>query len=150
MPQSFACIHCHLVFSTKDREPLLVPDLTTRLYEYMGGICRNHNDVLVAAGGRPDHVHLIVSFGKQTAAAEAVRIIKSNSSRWIHETFPQLRGFAWQNGYGAFAMSYSSLDDVKRYIHNQDEHHRVRTFKEEFLAMLDKHNLPYDERYIWD
>lgn len=149
MPQSFACMNCHLVFSTKNRDPLITENIATRLYEYIGGTCRGNSDVLIAAGGMPDHIHLIVSLGKETSATTAVRTIKSNSSRWVHETFDNLRGFAWQNGYGAFAISYSNIDDVKRYIDNQAEHHRVRTFKEEFIALLKRHNMPYDERYVW-
>ena len=149
MPQSFACMNCHIVFSTKNREPLVTKNIASRLYEYIGGICRNNGDLLVAADGMPCHVHLIVSLGKQTPATEAVRTIKSNSSRWVHETFANLRGFAWQNGYGAFGISYSNVDDVKQYIDNQSEHHRGRTFKEEFIALLKRHKLPYDERYIW-
>ena len=150
MPQSFVCMHCHIIFSTKHRQPLITRDAAPRLYEYVGGIVRNTGSRLMAAGGMPDHVHLIVSLGKQEALADAVRDIKSNSSRWIHETFANLRGFAWQTGYGGFAVSYSNLDEVKRYIAGQHEHHRVRTFKEEFLAFLKRHNCEYDERYIWD
>jgi len=124
--------------------------MPTRLYEYTAGILRETGGKLITAGGMPDHVHLLVSLGKQKALADAVRDVKANSSRWIHETFENLRGFAWQTGYGAFAVSYSNIDDVKRYIANQKDHHRVRTFKEEFLAFLKRHDIEYDERYIWD
>ncbi len=150
MPQSIACMNCHVVFSTKNREPLIVPDMASRLYEYLGGICRQTGNDLGAAGGMPDHVHLVLSLGRQACLADAVRDIKSNSSRWIHQTFTNLRGFAWQNGYGAFAVSYSNLDEVKRYIADQQKHHRVRTFQEEFIAFLERHRLKYDERYVWD
>jgi putative transposase len=150
MPQSFVCMHCHIIFSMKNREPLISPVVAPRLYEYIGGIVRNAKSKLAAAGGVADHVHLMVSLGKQEALADAVRNIKSNSSRWIHEAFSSLRGFAWQAGYGAFAVSYSNLDEVKGYIANQHKHHRVRTFQEEFLALLKRHGIEYDERYIWD
>ena len=149
MPQSFISMNCHVIFSTKNREPLITGDVATRLYEYIGGTARETGNRLLAAGGMPDHVHLVVSLGKQEAVADTVRDIKSNSSRWIHETFANLRGFAWQTGYGAFSVSLSNVDDVKRYISNQQEHHRVRTFKEEFIAFLKRHNIEYDERYIW-
>ena len=150
MPQSFVCMNCHIIFSTKKREPLIMPDAAPRLHEYIAGTIRQTGCKLLAAGGMPDHVHLLVSLGKQKALADAVRDIKANSSRWIHETFDKLRGFAWQTGYGGFAVSYSNTEDVKRYIANQREHHRVRTFKEEFLAFLERHHVEYDERYIWD
>ena len=150
MPQSFGCMNCHIIFSTKNREPLILPDFAPRVYQYIGGTARNTGNTLMAAGGMPDHVHLLVSLGKQSCIADVVRDLKSNSSRWIHETFADLRGFAWQTGYGAFAVSYSNLDQIRQYIANQQEHHRVHTFKEEFMAFLKRHNLEYDERYVWD
>jgi REP element-mobilizing transposase RayT len=139
-----------MVFSTKNRVPLISPDLAPRLYGYIGGIVGNLGGSLVAAGGMPDHVHLIVSLGKTMSTADTVRTIKSNSSGWVHETFPRMGQFAWQTGYGAFAVSYSNLDDVKRYIAHQEDHHRVRTFQDEFRALLQRHNIEYDERYVWD
>ncbi|HUT92953.1 MAG TPA: IS200/IS605 family transposase [Thermoguttaceae bacterium] len=150
MPQSFICLNCHMVFSTKNRVPLINADLTPRLYGYLGGIVDGMGGKLVAAGGMPDHVHLIVSLGKTMSTADTVRTIKSNSSGWIHETFAKMDRFAWQTGYGAFAVSYSDLDRVKKYIADQEEHHRARTFREEFLALLERHSIEYDERYIWD
>jgi putative transposase len=150
MPQSFAYLNCHIIFSTKNREPLLLPHFTSRLYEYIGGTVRALGGSLVAAGGMPDHIHLSVSLGRRMCVADTVRDIKSNSSRWIHETMSDLRGFAWQSRYGAFSVSRSNLDDVKRYITSQAEHHQVRSFQEEFLAFLKRHDIEYDERYIWD
>ena len=142
-------MNCHLVFSTKNRVPLIDPDLTQRLYGYIGGIVDNAGGRLAAAGGMPDHVHLIVSLGKTMSMADTVRLIKSNSSGWVHDTFPEMRRFAWQTGYGGFAVSYSNLDQVKQYIDNQQEHHRKRSFKEEFVALLKRHNIEYDEEYLW-
>jgi putative transposase len=150
MPQSFACLHHHLIFATKGRAPLITPDLQPRLYDYIGGILRSEGCALIAAGGMPDHVHLLVSLGKQVSISEALRIVKANSSRWIHETFPAVSGFAWQVGYGAFAVSFSHLDKVKAYVSRQAEHHRRMTFQEEFVAFLDRHGIEYDERYLWD
>ena len=150
MPQSFACLNCHIIFSTKNREPVIMPDFAPRLYQYIGGIAHNTGNTLMAAGGMPDHIHLLVSLGRESCMADVVRDIKSNSSRWIHETVANLRGFAWQSGYGAFAVSYSSLVQVRQYIADQQEHHRVRTFQEEFRAFLKRHNIQYDERYVWD
>src|SRR5437868_6814778 len=151
MPQSFACLHHHLVFSTKNRDPLMTREVQPRLFDYVGGILRSERCALVAAGGMPDHVHLLVSLDRRLSISEAIRIIKASSSRWEHETFPDsLSGFAWQAGYGAFAVSYSHLDRVKAYLSRQAEHHRRITFQEEFIAFLQRHGIEYDERYLWD
>jgi putative transposase len=150
MPQSFSCLHYHLIFSTKGRAPFLVGDLPNRLYAYIGGIIRNENGTLAAAGGMPDHVHLLVSFSRESSVSDVLRQIKGSSSRWIHETIPDLRGFAWQAGYAAFAVSYSHIETVKQYIATQADHHRTVTFQEEFRAFLRRHELQFDERYLWD
>jgi REP element-mobilizing transposase RayT len=150
MPQSFACLHYHFVFSTKGRAPLLAADWQPRLFEYMGGTLRTMSGCLVAAGGTDDHVHLLARLGRETAVAEAMRLLKSNSSKWIHETFPSFASFAWQAGYGAFTVSFSQLGVVKAYIAKQEEHHRVQTFQDEFRELLRKHEIEFDERYIWD
>jgi putative transposase len=150
MPQSFACLYYHLIFSTKNREPTLRDALRPRLYEYVGGILRAEKATLVMAGGMPDHVHWLISLHQQTSVSEALRLIKANSSKWIHETFPEFRSFAWQSGYGAFSVSFSRLSDVKHYIAVQEEHHRITTFQEEFLSFLKRHEVSYDERYLWD
>jgi putative transposase len=127
-----------------------MPDWSPRLYEYIGGTVRAKGSLLFAAGGMPDHIHLVISQGKQATIADIIRDIKANSSRWIHETFNSLRGFAWQTGYAAFSVSQSNLDEVKQYIANQAEHHRVRTFQEEFLLFLKRHGVQYDEQHMWD
>ncbi len=150
MPQSFACLNYHVIFSTKGRAPFLVGDLPNRLYAYVGGIVRNENGTLVAAGGMPDHVHFLISLSRESSVSDVLRQIKSSSSRWIHETIPDLRGFAWQAGYAAFAVSYSHIEIVKQYIATQTDHHRTVTFQEEFLAFLRRHDLEFDERYLWD
>jgi REP element-mobilizing transposase RayT len=135
MPQSFVSLHCHLVFSTKHRQSMIAPDLQPRLFEYMGGTARGRNTTLIAAGGMPDHVHLLVSLGKEIALSDYLREMKAQSSKWIHKTFSSRSEFAWQAGYGAFAVSYSQIDDVKKYIHHQEVHHRTRSFQEEFVLM---------------
>ncbi len=150
MPSSYTCLRYHLIWSTKHREPLLTDEVRDRLFAYIGGILRNHNGVLLAAGGMPDHVHLLADISKQQAVADAACIIKSTSSAWIHETFADLRGFAWQTGYGAFTVSYSGVPAVKQYLAHQAEHHRVRSFQEEFLEFLQRHEVEYDERYLWE
>jgi putative transposase len=150
MPQSFGALYFHLVFSTKNRQPLIDDDLQARLYEYIGGILRAEKSVLLAAGGMPDHVHLLVSLSRELSIAETLRLVKANSSKWIHETFPDRQHFAWQAGYGAFSVSFSNLPDVKHYLARQAEHHRIRTFQDEFREFLRKHELEWDERYVWD
>ena len=149
MPQSFTCLHYHIVFSTKDRRPMIGDDIRDRLYEYIGGILVENKSLLVAAGGMPDHIHILASISKERSIADAMRLVKTNSSKWVHETFPKNDSFAWQAGYGAFAVSYSSLDSVKKYIADQATHHRRIGFKEEFIALLRRHDVEFDERYLW-
>ena len=150
MPQSFASLHYHLIFSTKNRAPLLSDDVSDPLYAYIGGILRAENGALAAAGGMPDHIHLLVSLGRESSLSDILRQIKGSSSRWVHETFPSRRGFAWQSGYAAFAVSYSLVHRVKHYIATQADHHRTVTFQEEFLAFLRRHEIEFDARYLWD
>jgi len=148
MPQSFVASHLHVVFGTKGHLPLLRADVQPRLYEYIGGIARGQGSALIAAGGISNHVHLLVSLSKEISVAAAARDIKANSSKWIHETYPGMGKFQWQVGYGAFSVSQSNLEGVKRYIASQEEHHRRVTFRAEFVALLQRHGLPYDERYL--
>ena len=150
MPQSFGSLHFHVVFSTKSRQPWIEAELQSRLYQYLGGILRAEKSVLLAAGGMPDHVHLLVSLSRELSIAETVRLVKANSSKWIHRLFAERQQFAWQAGYGAFSVSFSNLPEVKDYIARQPEHHRVRTFQDEFRDFLRKHELEWDERYVWD
>ena len=124
-------------------------ELKPRLYQYMGGILQDEDCRLLAAGGVSDHVHLLADLGRQTCVAELMRLVKCNSSKWVHETFPGRRDFAWQNGYGAFSVSMSNIQDVKAYIEGQVEHHRTQSFQEEFLAFLQRHQVAYDPRYVF-
>jgi REP element-mobilizing transposase RayT len=150
MPSSYTCLRFHLIWSTKHRQSILSGDIRDRLFQYIGGIIRNDGGKLLAAGGMPDHVHLLADLGKQQSVSDAVRDIKSNSSGWLHQTFSELKSFAWQTGYGAFTVSYSSTDTVKYYIDNQAEHHRQRTFQEEFVEFLRRHGIEYKEQYLWE
>jgi putative transposase len=149
MPQSFSSLHCHIVFSTKCRLPQIKPDFQPRLFEYIGGILRNHSSPLIAAGGMSDHVHLLVSLSRSISVADAVRVVKSNSSGWLHDELRD-RDFQWQAGYGAFAVSYSNIDPVTTYLANQAEHHRKLSYQDEFREFLRRHNIEWDERYVWD
>jgi putative transposase len=149
MPQSLAALYCHIVFSTKNREPLIDAAIEDELYAYIGGILRERKGVLSAAGGVEDHVHLLVSMGREWAVSDLVRDIKANSSRWFHDTLCRSE-FAWQAGYGAFSVSVSQLDIVKKYLAKQKEHHAKHSYQDEFRGLLKKHGLDYDERYVWD
>jgi REP element-mobilizing transposase RayT len=149
MPNSHTSLHYHVIFATKGRQPLIGPDWRERLFMYIGGIARDLPGSLLAAGAMPDHVHLLLGLHPTVAVSNAMRDIKAGSSKWIHETFANKRHFAWQDGYGAFAVSYSQLEGVRLYIANQEEHHRGQTFEQEFAAFLQRHQIPYDPRYIW-
>jgi putative transposase len=150
MPQSFAAVHLHIVFSTKHREPSLLPEITPRLHEYLGGLIRGVKAVPVAVGGMPDHVHLLVGLGREATIADLLRDVKAGSSRWVHDTCPNLGGFAWQAGYGAFAVSRDRVPRVHRYIANQADHHKTETFQDEYRRFLRLHGIEWDERYVWD
>jgi putative transposase len=140
----------HIVFSTRNREPCLDPGMRPRLFEYLGGAVRGEGGTALAINGVADHVHLLVRLRSDTAVSAVVGAIKANSSGWIHRTLPGYAGFAWQTGYGAFTVSASQVGKVREYIENQEEHHRVRTYQEEFLAFLKAHGIEYDERYVWE
>ena len=149
MPSSYTCLYYHLIFSTKERRPLITAEWQTRLYDYMGGIISHEKGRLLAAGGTTDHMHLLASLTAQKAVSDLLRLVKANSSKWVHETFAEHREFRWQDGYGAFSVSFSNLAQVKRYIAEQQQHHCRISFQEEFLAFLQRHGVTYDERYIW-
>jgi REP element-mobilizing transposase RayT len=143
-----SCFHC--VFSTKERQPLIPPELQERLWPYLGGIARENQMTAIEIGGVADHVHILLSLPSTLSLAKALQLIKGGSSKWVHDTFPEHRLFGWQVKYGAFSVSVSQLDKTIQYIKNQVEHHRKMTFQEEFLALLKKHRIAYDERYLWE
>lgn len=147
MPGSFTQLLFHAVFSTKNREPLITPEIQPRLYGYIGGIVRNQRGSLLAIGGIPDHLHLLIRTRPDLAVSDLMRELKGDSSEWAHETFPR-SAFGWQDGYAAFSVSASAKDRVIEYIENQEEHHRVRPFGEELRALLDAHGVEYDPRYL--
>ena len=150
MPQSHAAVYLHVVFSTKNREPRLTPNFTPRVYEYLGGVAHGNGCRLLTAGGIADHVHLLVSLGRPITIADLVKQVKAASSRWVDDTFAERREFAWQAGYGAFSVSPSQLKVVTRYIANQEEHRRTRSFQDEYRELLTNHGIEWDERYVWD
>jgi REP element-mobilizing transposase RayT len=145
---SFANLIYHIVFSTKNRGPSITPDIRDGLYAYLGGIVRSEGGILLEVGGVADHVHLVVKLKPVVAVATALRVIKSNSSRWVNDTAGRNERFEWQVGYAAFSVSESQVEAVRRYVRNQEEHHKKVTFKEELVALLEKNGIPYDERYL--
>ena len=150
MPQSLSSVYLHIVFSTKNREPSIIPELRARLWAYLGGICRNLHCIPVQIGGTSDHIHILCLFSRDIAIQNFVAKIKAESSKWIKQQGTPLPDFHWQTGYGAFSVNPSETSKAVRYIANQEEHHRNRTFQEEFLLFLKKYNIPYDEKHLWD
>ena len=149
MAHTFANLLTHIIFSTKDRQPLLSRDFKPDLLAYMGGIVRELQGKCVASNSMPDHIHMLLWLPPSMAIAEAMRILKTNSSRWARQKSGS-HGFAWQTGYGAFSVSQSNAASVVKYIREQQTHHRHITFQEEFISFLKKNGVPYDERYIWE
>jgi putative transposase len=147
---SYVSSYYHCVFGTKERRPLISPGLQERLWPYLGGIARENEMKALEIGGMPDHVHILLSLPSTLAVAKAMQLIKGGSSKWFHETFQEHPLFGWQAKYGAFSVSVSLLDRTIQYIRSQSQHHRKMTFQEEFLALLNKHGIAYDERYLWD
>jgi REP element-mobilizing transposase RayT len=151
MPQSLAAVYLHLVFSTKERR-LFLQDRAMReeLHKYIGGVSKTLECAPIRIGGVEDHVHVLARFGRTLSIAEWVKELKRLSSIWVHERGPLHAGFQWQNGYGVFSVSRSKLDDVTAYVEGQEDHHRRMSFQDELRAMLRKHGMEYDERYLWD
>ena len=150
MPGKYLSLRVHFIWSTLQRQRWILPEMEDELYRYIGGIFRNKDGALIEAGGDQDHIHLYASLPSTVTVAEIVNAVKSNSSGWIHEKFPQRRHFAWQKGYGAFSVSKSMEKELIPYIRNQKAHHQRVDFKEEFVAFLKRHGIEYDERYLWD
>jgi putative transposase len=148
MADTYTSLLTHVTFSTKRRLPLITPDLEARLLPYLGGIARELGGALLVSNSVVDHVHLLVALPPTIATSEAVGKLKGSSSKWIHETFPEARSFAWQRGFGAFTVSRSNVPGVARYIEGQKEHHRKVTFQEELSRLLQRHGIEVDERYL--
>jgi REP element-mobilizing transposase RayT len=150
MANTYSSIHIHYVFSTKNREPVILGKVQARLWAFMGGIARENRMLAKCVGGVADHVHLLISLPTSLSIAKGIQLIKGGSSTWMRETFPEIRDFYWQEGYGAFSVSQSHIADTVAYINTQEEHHRHKTFQDEYLAFLRRHDIAYDERYLWD
>ena len=149
MSHSYVSNLMHCTFSTKGRYRLIDSDLESRLWPYLGGIARENRMKALAIGGTTDHLHALLSLPGLMSFAKAVQLIKGGSSKWINDTFPGPKKFEWQEGYGAFSVSASQVPKTIAYINNQKEHHRKKTFQEEFLELLTKHGIEYDQRYVF-
>jgi putative transposase len=147
MAHSFRAHYFHLVWSTRNREPFIIEEIRCLLYAYIGGVIKNHNGKLLEAGGMPDHIHLLVGLKSPDDFSKLIRDIKTSSSLWINKNAPE-KHFAWQDGYGSFSVSYSSLDKVKLYIKNQEHHHKTSSFDKEYLQLLNLHNIDFDSRFV--
>jgi putative transposase len=148
MPSTHLSLHYHIIFSTKHRLPLIQERWKPDLHAYLGGILRDVGGVPESVGGIGDHVHLLVGLRATHTLADVLREIKAGSSRWVHEKM-RVRQFSWQDGYGAFTVSPSSLDQVRAYIADQERHHERKTFEEEYVEFLRKSGIEFDERFLW-
>ena len=149
MANTYINILIHTVFSTKNRESWLSSSLRERLYPYMCGIARENGLKVLCIGGTDNHIHILLLLDSTTSIAKAIQLIKGGSSKWIHETFPELRLFWGQEGYGAFSIGISNVDETKKYIENQEKHHKKESFRDEYLKFLRKNNIDFNEKYLW-
>ena len=150
MANTYTSLHFHFTFSTKHRHPWIAPEIEQRVWAYLGGIAKKNNLKPLKIGGIEDHVHLLLGDAATIAPAKIAQLVKGGSSAWIHEEFPELADFAWQDGYGAFTVSKSVIPGISAYIENQREHHRTRTYQQEYRILLEQHGIDFDERYLWD
>jgi REP element-mobilizing transposase RayT len=148
MAQSYTNLLYHIVFSTKDRKRLITADVKGRLYEYIGGTIRGLGGVLIAINGVDDHIHILARLRPDKAVSDILRDLKANASGWMHDVFPEVNDFSWQRGYGAFTVSASQVDRVRRYIANQEEHHQKKDLREEFIELLRKNEIEFEGRFL--
>ena len=147
---SFTQLTYHVVFATKYRHPAITDQIKKRLYEYIGGTIRAKKGNLIEIGGVNDHVHILTRLSPAIAVADVVREIKANSSKWMNEQPETIQTFEWQKGYGAFTVSYSQIAVVEQYIRNQEEHHRTRSFQEEYIEFLERHGIEFRLEYLFE
>lgn len=150
MPQSLSKLYVHLVFSTKHRERVIAPGDGPDLHAYMGGTLHGKQCIPVEINTEPDHAHLLFLLARTVALSDVVGAVKKSATDWLRDRGPGYRGFHWQTGYGAFSVGESAIDSVRQYIRNQREHHRTRTFQDEYRVLLEKYRIEYDEHYVWD
>ncbi len=150
MGQSLVQNYIHIIFSTKHREPLIQPPVEQELHAYLGGICNRLESQSIIVGGYTDHIHILCKLSKKIPLMKLIEELKSPSSKWIKTKGKSYEKFYWQDGYGAFSVNPSEIDIVIAYIANQKEHHKKKTFQDEYRAFLKKYQIEYDERYVWD
>lgn len=150
MAQTVVSLMLHIIFSTKNREPLITPEIEPELFAYMGGILKNNESRLLDAGGTADHVHLLISQSKNISLSSLMKDVKKDSSSWIKTKGREFRNFYWQDGYGGFSIGKSDTPELRKYIGSQKEHHRKRSFQEELIQFLDEYGIEYDIRYLWN
>jgi len=148
MSQSFTNLLYHLIFSTKDRRPIITLDYQPRLYDYIGGIIREVGGTSLGINGIEDHVHVVTKLRPDKALSDVLRVLKCNASGWMHDVFPSLAEFSWQRGYAAFTVSQSNVEEVRRYVAGQKEHHKKISFRDEFIEFLKENYIEYDERFV--
>jgi REP element-mobilizing transposase RayT len=148
MSDSYTNLLYHIVFSTKDRRPLITPDHEVRLYDYLGGTIRTLGGISLELNGTQDHVHLLAKLRPDCALSDVLRDLKANATGWMHDVFPALKNFSWQRGYGAFTVSQSNVQAVRQYIARQKEHHQKISFRDEFIKFLRENGIEYHERFI--
>lgn len=147
---SFTQLTYHIIFATKYRRPSISDNIQERLYKYIGGTLRAKKGHLIEIGGRPDHVHILASLSPSLAVADVVRDVKANSSKWMNEQSDILQTMQWQKGYGTYTVSYSQIENVQQYIRKQEEHHRTRTFQEEYITFLKRHGIEFRLKYLFE
>ena len=150
MPQSLVRNYMHIVFSTKNRQSFIDKNIQNELYPYISGISKNLETPVLAIGGVEDHIHILCLLSRKIALMKFIEEVKKNSSKWIKTKGQTYSNFYWQNGYGGFSVNPTEIEIVKKYILNQEEHHKKRTFQDEYRAFLKKYNVPFDEKYVWD
>ena len=150
MPQSLSQVYLHIVFSTKNREDQIRPEIEQPLYKYIAGILKNLECTAIKIGGTSNHIHILNTFARTISISKMLELVKKDSSKWIKTQGNYYRNFYWQNGYGVFSISQSKIEIVKKYIENQKKHHKARAFKDEYRAFLKEYNIKYDEKYLWD
>jgi putative transposase len=150
MPQSLASVLVHLVYSTKNRVPSIMPEIEGELYAYQGAVLREMDCPCLTINGTADHLHMLFSLARTVALSDLVEEVKKRSSKWLKTKSPTLRSFQWQTGYGAFSIGRSGVEGLKRYIADQKEHHRKTSFEDEYRSLLKKYQVDFDERYVWD
>jgi putative transposase len=150
MAQTLVSLMLHVIFSTKNREPIITLEVEPELFAYMGGILKNHESRLLDAGGTADHVHLLISQSKNISLSSLMKDVKKDSSSWIKTKGREFRNFHWQDGYGRFSIGKSDIPELRKYIGTQKEHHKKRSFQEELIQFLDEYGMEYDLRYLWN